>query len=172
MRPLFSTLYVVAIAALALIVFDTTGTAHMVNGANIHVASGVGVVPSSDTVDLAPAQLSQYGVTADAALSAAVDAWKLAPGQVNQTIGLVPAIVSMRHSRLHQHELAWLAVANFPTVTPGSRVAYSRLVIVIDGHTGQWLYAYPVDPVGVQEPRTVETRGPVPSVHPRDSIHS
>jgi hypothetical protein len=117
-------------------------------------------------VSLQPATASDFTTSADVAIQRATTEWKLAPGQIDQSIGLVRADATVRHNPLHQHEKVWVMVVDLPTASPASGVRYNRLVIVVDGRTSRYLYAYPVEPNAVQYRRVFGARqGSSPQRH-------
>ena len=141
---------VIGSATIAFALISLLGSVRLAAGSNIRTTGNVSVVPQSPMVSLRSAAAGDVTLSPDVAAQVASGQWKLAAGQIDEGIGLVRADVTVNDSPLHQHQKAWLVVADFSTVSPGSRVQYSKLVIAIDGKTGQYLYAYPVDPNGAQ----------------------
>jgi len=140
---------IVYIAVVAAVVAILVGGVYggRVHGSTMPIAATVGVVPGSALAHLQLAPIVAYKTSADSAVAQAIAAWHLAPGELDSAAGVVPAFVTLVNSIVHQHQLAWVMVADVPSVAPGTGIAYRKLVIVIDGITGASLYAYPVDPV-------------------------
>jgi len=150
MKSPFSHFIVVGSAIVAFTLVSIVGNVRPAASSSIPTTGDVGLVPQSSMVRLQPATASDVTVSPDIAIQRATTEWKLAPGQIDQSIGLVRADATVNWNPLHQHEKVWLMVVDLPTASPASGVRYSRLIVVVDGKIGRYLYAYPVEPKLVQ----------------------
>lgn len=107
------------------------------------VSSDVGTVPQRPDISLQPLPSNSMTVSADTAVAAVKAVWGLQDGQIQ---AVVSASLSKQGDALHQQKLAWIVVANqdIPALgTPG--LVFHKLVSVVDGATGRYVWAYCAD---------------------------
>lgn len=144
-------------------------TSFMIMGATrvtaeyVKVSGDISLVPTRPDVLLQPLSAAQVRISPFAALDVANADWGLSDQQIDRHVGVVRALISLKHDLLHQNIKAWIVAADIQTYcpAPGCNTVYSRMVIVVDVETGRAVFSYPTDP----SPRT-PAMGPPPVVTP------
>lgn len=145
---------VIALGLLGAIV--VCGVAHVAAqaGPQLPISTNVAAVPSRDDMSLAPLPLAEVAISSSAAVSAAMTEWDLSASQLDESVGVVPAVVTESQSvtvtPAQRTAKALLVVANITTHSPVpfSSTTYSKMVIVVDAQTGRVRWSYPVEPSG------------------------
>jgi hypothetical protein len=102
------------------------------------------------------ANTGQPVTTAQDAIALAETRFHLVDGQLDNSVGVVRALVSIRGDLSHQSIKAWVVTANIDTWGQGPatwNTVYHKLSIVIDASTHAYAFAYTSDP-------QVMTQGP------------
>jgi len=111
------------------------------NATSLPLTSGV-------TASSLPTTAPDLKVSAADAINVAETTFNLTDSAVDQSIGVIPAVMSIRTDPLHQDEDSWVVTFDTPSrpTGPGTQgYEYEKLCVVVDASTGQYLWAYPAD---------------------------
>jgi hypothetical protein len=101
-------------------------------------------VPQRSDIVLSSLSASELPVSSSAAVRVAEATWGLTDSQITN---VVSAEISKVADPVHQHQRGWIIAANEDVPAPdNSGVVFQKLVMVIDGVTGRYLWAYSTDP--------------------------
>lgn len=103
-------------------------------------------LPARADATVAPLAADGISVSADQALNAASAEFHLRDGQIDANVGVVRALISIKGDVLHQREKVWIVPVNFDWPMPGTGLIFHKLLVVINGRTGRYEYAYTAAP--------------------------
>jgi hypothetical protein len=142
-------LLVVVIAALATMALMGVARGAAQVPPTAAISDNLAGVPAHPQVDLTRLPAGVTTVSAVDAIAAAKADWALSDSQVDYNVGVVRALVNVRHDKAHQNIDGLIVVANLRTYNPApdSHVVYNKMVIVVDAVTGEPSFSYAADPV-------------------------
>lgn len=139
------TYFVISAAALLAL---SAGVPHLARAqvTTLTVSGDVAMLPHRADIMYAPMAQSESRVTVGQAVQAAEAGFGITDGQLDLTTPMVHTLVSIAGDTHRQNERAWIVTANYDIVSPGNGLLYHKVCIVVDAVTGQYQYAYVVDP--------------------------
>jgi hypothetical protein len=115
---------------------------------DIPVSGDQALIPHSSAVDVRPLASDQTVTTPADAIKAAEEQFGLADSEIDRTIGVVRATVSMSGSSLYGGLKAWVVTADVDFHAPWGDGMFHKLSIVVDATTGKYVSAFTSDEAG------------------------
>jgi len=115
--------------------------------ASVRVSSDVASLPKRSDISAEAASVSENSVRVSGvdALSTARAEFNVQDAEIDPTVGMVLARISVYGDTRHQRELVWILGVNrtFPGLTPSTRgMVTHKMCIVVSATTGKYEFAY------------------------------